>query len=237
MLIAIIIFLGAFVQAITGFGSALVAMPLLTSLLGIQTAAPLFAVVGFALDLTLLWRFRAALNLQAIRRLVLSSLVGIPLGVIFLRQQDPRLVTALLGVILVGYALYALITPRLLELRRPAWGYLFGLLGGILGGAYNTSGPPVVVFATCRRWPPAEFRGNLQAYFIVNSAIVMVTHAVSGNLTPVVWRGLAWAIPGLAAGLLVGLAANPLVHPQRFRQLVLLLLLALGARLIFSSLP
>ncbi len=234
MLIALIIFLGAFIQAISGFGSALVAMPLLTAVIGIQTASPLFAVVGFVLDTLLLWRFRAALNFQAIRRLVLASLVGIPLGVIFLRQQDPRLVTTLLGVTLVAYAVYALITPRLPELRRPGWGYLFGLLGGVLGGAYNTSGPPVVVFATCRRWSPAEFRGNLQAYFIVNSGIVMLTHAISGNLTPAVWQGLAWAVPGLAVGLTVGLAFNPWVNPERFRQIVLLLLLILGLRLMVS---
>lgn len=77
------------------------------------------------------------------------------------------IVTAFLGVVIVAYALYALFNPTLPELAQRSWAYGFGFAGGVLSGAYNTSGPPVVIYGTCRCWQPAEFKSNLQGYFLL----------------------------------------------------------------------
>ena len=43
----------------------------------------------------------------------------------------------------------------------------FGFFAGILGGAYNTNGPPVVIYGSLRKWSPATFRATLQGYFFM----------------------------------------------------------------------
>ena len=232
MIVMLIVFFAIVVQAASGFGLALVSMPLLVGVIGVGTATPLVAVIGITAEIFLLRRYWQALNFSAVKRLSLASIFGIPLGVYVLREVDGRIVTTVLGIIVTGYALYALLAPRLPQLRQPGWAYGFGFLGGVLSGAYNTSGPPVIIYGTCRRWEPTTFKGNLQAYFLLTSLFALSAHALSGNFTAVVWQNYLLALPGIGLGLLVGHWVDGRLNPARFRQGVLLLLVLLGIRLI-----
>lgn len=232
MIVTLIVFFAIFVQAASGFGLALISMPLLVGLVGIGTATPLVALIGMTAEIFLLRRYWQALNFAAVKRLSLASVIGIPLGVYVLREADGRFITTVLGFIVTGYALYALFGPRLPQLRQPAWAYGFGFIGGILSGAYNTSGPPVIIYGTCRRWEPTTFKGNLQAYFMLNSLFTLSAHALSGNFTAVVWQNYLWALPGIALGLVAGKWLDGRLNPVQFRKGVLVLLVLLGIRLI-----
>jgi uncharacterized membrane protein YfcA len=232
MIVTLIIFFAIFVQSASGFGLALVSMPLLVGVIGVGTATPLVAMIGITAEFFLLRRYWQALNFTAVKRLSVASVVGIPLGVYVLRTVDGRIVTTILGVIVTGYALYALLAPRLPQLRQPGWAYGFGFLGGVLSGAYNTSGPPVIIYGTCRGWEPDTFKGNLQAYFLLNSLFTLTAHAISGNYTAVVWQNYLWALPGIALGLVVGHWVDGRLSPEKFRRGVLLLLILLGIRLM-----
>jgi len=130
ILLALIIFFAIFTQSLTGFGLGLVSMALLVALVAITS------------ETIILIRYRHAFNLSAVRRLVTASIVGIPLGIIFLRVVSQEIGLTILGLGLVAYGLYALFTPRLPQIRNPRWAYGFGFVAGLLTGAYNTGGPP-----------------------------------------------------------------------------------------------
>jgi len=232
LLLFLVALLAAFTQSLTGFGSALVSMAVLPGLIGIRTAAPLVTLITVTIDVALLARYRQALNLRAIWRLVVALVLGVPLGILVLRRVDERFVLAILGVVIAGYALYALLSPRLPRLEHPAWAYGFGFIAGVLGGAYNTSGPPVVIYGNCQRWPPSEFKGNLQGFFLVNDLLVIAGHALSQNLTPLVWRDYLIVLPALMVGLFVGGRLDRRVDPALFRKIVLVLLVVMGLRLL-----
>lgn len=234
ILVFIIVFVAIFVQAVTGFGLALVSMPLLVLVLNIQVASPLVALIGGVAELLLLLHYRADLNIRAVTRLVAASLLGIPVGVLLLRRVDVGVITAVLGLLILLYALYALSGLRLPRLAHQAWGYGFGFVAGVLGGAYNISGPPVIIYGNCRQWPPAEFKSNLQGFFVVSSYTVIAVHALSGNLTPAVWQNFLIALPAMLLALLVGLRLDTQLNPERFRRIVLVVLVVLGASLLFS---
>ncbi len=233
LLTALIVLLAVFTQSLTGFGSALVAMALLPGLIGMQSATPLVALMSLTVELVLLARYHSSLNISAVWRLVLASLFGIPLGILFLSRVNEGLVMTLLGMIIAGYAIYALLDIRLPELKNPAWAYGFGFFAGMLGGAYNTSGPPVVIYGNCRRWLPAEFKSNIQGFFAINSVLVVSGHAWSGNFTPLVLKSYAYAFPAILLGMLLGIGLDRYLKPELFRKLVLLLLLVMGVRMLF----
>jgi uncharacterized membrane protein YfcA len=232
LFIALIFFVAAFVQAGVGFGAALISMPFLVALLGVQVATPLTSLVSIVSSIILLTYYRSAFNLRAVYPLVLAAIVGVPLGVLGLRQVNEQTVTALLGVILITYALYALIGFKLPQLNRPIWGYLFGFVGGLLGGAYATSGPPVIIYGNCRRWDRDQFKGNLQGFFIVTSIIVVSTHALVGSYTSNVLSYLIVALPAMVLGLVAGTMTDHVINQRLFRQLVQVLLVLLGVGLI-----
>jgi len=235
LLIVFIIFLAVFTQSLAGFGSALVAMAFLPELLGIRVATPLVAMVAMTLEGILLVRYRAVLNLRAVWQVSVASLVGIPLGMLTLKRIDEGSAMTILGVLIFTYALYNLFELRLPEMNHPAWAYTFGLLAGMLGGAYNTSGPPVVIYGNSRRWLPVEFKSNLQGFFFFNSIVVVFGHALSQNITPLVWQDYLMAIPALALGILAGVSLDRMINPVVFRRLVLGLLLVMGGRLFLQG--
>jgi len=228
-----VVFCAVFTQSLSGFGVALVAMSFLPGLLGIQVAAPLVALVAMTLEAVLLVRYRLSLNLRAVWPMVLASFVGIPIGVWGLKGLDEDLVLAFLGIVIAGYALYALFQLRLKELRHPLWAYGAGFLAGILGGAYNTSGPPVVVYGDCKRWGPTEFKANLQGFFLLSDLFVVLNHALGDNFTAEVWEYYLWCLPAIAAGIVLGLLIGRRLDPAVFRIVVLVLLVVLGLRLVF----
>jgi hypothetical protein len=138
-----------------------------------------------------------------------------------------------LGVLIVGYALYALSGLRLPELKRRRWRYGAGFLAGLLGGAYNVSGPPVILYGTARRWPPMEFKANLQGFFVFSSFFTLLGHFISRNITPQVWENFWISLPALVIGGLLGTSLDRFLNPERFRKIVLVVLVILGVRLIF----
>jgi uncharacterized membrane protein YfcA len=230
--VACIVFLAAFTQSVSGFGLGLVSMALLPLLIDVRVAVPLVTLVAISVEFTLLLRFRHSLNLRAVARLVLAALIGIPIGLFALRNVDGQVILRLLGLIIAGYAAYGLLNLKLPAIHNQRWAYGFGFISGILTGLYNTGGPPLVIYGTCRRWSPDEFRGNLQGIFIVTSCLTITGHAISQNYTPTVWQLFLAAVPAILAGLLLGFFAARYIHAETFRKIVLVLLLILGIRLL-----
>lgn len=230
--IFMILSLAVFTQSLTGFGSALVAMALLPAILGLRVAVPLVALVALSLELLLLIRYHRSVQFSVAWPLALGALGGIPLGILILRNLDERVVLAVLGLVIAAYSIYSLfefIPPRM---SHAAWPYAFGFLAGLLGGAYNVSGPPVVVYGTCARWDAQQFKGNLQGFFIFSSLVVVFSHAISGNFTGDVWRVYTLALGAIGFGVVTGTTLDRYLNPSVFRRGVLLLLLVMGVKLI-----
>lgn len=232
LLLMSVIFLAIVTQSLSGFGLGLVSMALLIEPMGVREAAPLVALVAITSETVILIRYRSAFNLQAVRRLVIASMIGIPLGVLLLKHVSQEIALILLGILLVGYSLYALVSPSLPEIKNPRWAYGFGFVAGLLSGAYNTGGPPYVVYGTCSRWQPTEFKSNLQGIFIVNTLMVIGSHALSSNFTLPVFQDYLIALPAILLGLWLGFRLDQYLNPALFRKLVLVLLLLLGAQMI-----
>ena len=227
-------FAAAFMQGLVGFGSAMVAMAVLPGLIGLGVATPLVAVSVLPSDTIILLRYRRHLSLRAVSGLIVGMLAGIPIGLFALRHFPAKVLLPALGVVIAAYALLALVEWRPPELPNPRWGLLFGSLSGVLGGAYNVSGPPVVIYGNCRRWLPPEFKGNLQLFFLIGDLLVSLSHGVAGNLTPAVWDRLVLVLPVSVLGVLAGMLLDRFIHPALFRRLVLVALVVLGLRLVVA---
>jgi uncharacterized membrane protein YfcA len=231
--VAAAMFVAAFTQAVTGFGSALVGMPLLSQVVGVKTAAPLMAMASLALNSTLILLQRQAILWRAMWRMTLAAVLAIPLGILAVGALSERVVLIGLGVLLVSYGVYAWLTPHLPELKHPAWTYLTGIASGLLAGAYNVGGPPAVIYAASKRWNAAQFRSNLQVLFLIENVFVLAGHTVNGNLSGDVLNLLWFAVPALVIGIAAGVALDRFIPDALFRKLVLVLLIVLGLKLLF----
>ncbi len=240
LLLALLLVAG-FTQGATGFGFGLVAMSVLPHVLDVREAVPLVSVFGLVLCLAMLWRYRSHVDPRKFLPLLAGEVVGTPLGALYLRSIEPQVVTGTLGAFLLVYGTASLVAERRRRDAAPhprvgrRWGPLAGLLGGLIGGAFNTGGPPVIVYATARGWDAGAFKANLSVLFLFNTAVQLVLFAWWGLLTPRVLRLDLIGMPALLLGLGAGMWASSFLDAARFRRVVLALLVVLGVVFLVRS--
>ncbi len=231
-LIAAIIFFSAFQQSLSGFGFALIAMPLLVQLLGIQAAAPLVAVLALILNIINGIRWRDALDFTEIKRLGVWMALGVPLGIWSIFALDESIVKAGLGILLTAYALFALLKPEKLPTISRHWAYPAGFFAGLLGGAYNTAGPPLILYGSLRNWSNQRFRAVLQSLLGFSASIVVLGHIFTGHYTQPVLKWVAFSLPGLLIAVLAGAFLDQRIKPEQLKTWITIVTLLMGLSLL-----
>jgi uncharacterized membrane protein YfcA len=234
ILIFTLVFLAALIQSISGFGFAVIIMPLITLVLGLQAAAPMVALTALTVYVINLIRYRQAINLGEVLRLGVMSALGVPIGIWALGSVSETLVKQVMGLVLIAYAIYTLARPATSWVPSHFWVYPAGFLAGCMGGAYNTPGPPLIVYGSLRQWPKDEFRAVLQALFLASAVLVVTSHLVAGHVTEDVLASYLYALPALGLGIFVGSRLDNKVDRERFRILVTALILILGLSLVIG---
>ena len=229
-----IFFFAAFGQAISGFGFALVAMPLTTMLVGTQTAAPLVAMAGLTLYTINLWRFHESINWREVVRLGSTAAIGVPIGIWGLVNLDESLIKFSLGCTLIGYAIFSLARPATSFIPPSRWSFLFGFVSGCLGGAYNIPGPPLIVYGTLRQWQRNEFRAVLQALFLITGLLTVISHYLARHLTSNLLTLFGTTAPALVLGVVLGSAIDHYVNRELFRFIVIAMIFGLGLSTILG---
>src|SRR5690606_15030327 len=108
----------------------------------------------------------------------------------------------------------------------------FGFASGILGGAYNTAGPPLVIYGASLGWTSQQFKANMQVLFFISNLLVIIIHVLAGHVTRLVVENLLVALPIVIFGSAIGFWCSQRVNEALFRKLVLIALLLLGVRLL-----
>ena len=223
-----VLFTATLVHASLGFGTALVSMPLLVILLGLQVATPLVGLAAAVTVTVVLGREWRNMDVRSAWQLIVASLVGIPIGLLLLRAAPEYLVKTILGLTLVGYGIYNLGKPELPKIRPGRWVYLFGFAAGVLGGAYNTNGPPIVLYGALRKWSVQEFRATVQGYFFPTAVLICGGHAAAGLWSAEVFKLFAFALPVVLLGNIVGIRLGRRIPAELFTRVLHAALVALG---------
>jgi uncharacterized protein len=223
-----IVFLAALVRGAFGFGDALLGMPLLALFVPLTFATPLMALIGPTLSILILAREWKALNLRSAAVLIVSTIAGIPFGLLVLKRMNGRLVNLILAAIIILFAFYNLTRPGLLRLRTERTAPLFGFVAGVLGAAYNTNGPPVIFYGALRGWAPESFRATLQGYFLPTGTAILIGQGIAGLLTGPVLKAYLYALPLIALGTAAGWKLGSLIPAHRHTSWIYALMLGAG---------
>lgn len=231
-----VLFVATMTQSTFGFGNALFAMPLLSMLAGLEIARPLVALMSTTVAAGVVLHDWREIRLRQDWQLLLGSLAGIPLGFYAAELGPESIVKAVLAFVLIGFAWFRLRNPGGLHLTTSRSAPLFGFAAGILGGAYNTFGPPLVVYATLRRWEQQRFRATMQGLFVPIGGLILFFHWRAGAWTPVVVRYYLLGIPCVIVALWVGRHISRKLAVARFFAIVHGVLILLGVSLIVQVL-
>lgn len=231
-----ILFCSSVIRAVFGFGDALIAMPLLAmTTLGMKTVSPLVALVAMLLSVLILMKDWRRIDLKSAWRLLIAIVPGIPLGLLLLKGPYENAGKIILACVLIGFSLYSLLRPKLFALKGEWTAYPFGFVAGILGGAYNSNGPPIVIYGTLRGWSPDRFRVNLQGVFFPTGILVIAGHGLGGLWTPIVGWYMLLALPAVLIATWIGTRLNRLIPQGDFDRYLHILLMLLGILLFVRT--
>ena len=190
MALCAIAFVSGTARGFSGFGSALIFMPLASSVAAPRLVATLLLIIDFVAATPLLpnaWRHA---DRKATAVMVLGALVGVPLGTYFLIRLDP--VTA--RWIISGFVFVLLI------LLVSGWRYRgkehsaisagVGALSGFGSGLAQTGGPPIVGYWLGRPIPSVVSRANIVLFFGASDCFSLVSYAFTGHRTVFAFSGI-----------------------------------------------
>jgi len=232
-LVIVVIFVSTLIRSTFGFGNALIAMPLLVLLIGVKAASPLVALAGLVISSLMLIQDWQALRWKETLFLLGASIPGIPLGLALLTSVPESLVRSILGLVLVGFGIYNLVRIRLPSLASRWLALPFGLLAGVLGGAYNTNGPPIVIYAVFRGWTKDEFRTSLQGFFLVSNLLIVAGHGLTGLWNRQILLQFLASIPSIGLAVYLGSRISSRFSQESFDRIIYYFLILTGILMFF----
>jgi len=235
IIVLTVVFLSSLTRSVFGFGDALIAMPLLALFVDIRVVTPLIALIAFFIAISILIKNWQKVEFKSAWRLIVSSLIGIPIGLWYLHDINENIIKLILGLIVLFFAIYNLIKPNLHQLKGEKYSWFFGFIAGVLGGAYNTNGPLVVIYSSLKRWNPQNFRATLQGYFFTTGIMVISGHAIAGNFTSEVINYFAYCIPVVFLAVILGARLNRKIAVDKFHKYIYLILIILGITLVINA--
>lgn len=233
--VAGILFLATVFRTVFGFGEALVAVPLLATVISIKTAAPVAVLASIVIASFVVFRDWKHIHLRSAAWLILSTLFGLPIGLLMLKFVSEPAMKATLAIFIFAFCSYSLVRPQktILENERFAW--IFGFLAGISGGSYGMNGPPLAVYGALRGWPPEKFRATLQGYFLPASIFGMCGYGAAGLWTSSVNILFIACLPAVALGIWVGRKMSRHIDVRRFARVLHFGLLGIASLLLVQS--
>jgi uncharacterized membrane protein YfcA len=224
------------ILGISGFGSALVTIPLLVHFLPLQTVVPLAVTVDFLATVSNGVRFREHVEVGELRLLIPAAIAGILAGVTLLATLPRQAALLLLGGFVTVYGLYRLLTaPKTRPVSR-WWGIPTGLIGGLLGGLFGVGGPIYAAYMAARVHGAARMRATLSALFSFSTGVRMIVYLLSGLLLQSeVWWAFLLLLPAMPVGLAIGHRLHTKLTRAQVGHFVSLLLVISGLSLLWKA--
>ncbi len=233
LFIALAVAMASYAQAVSGFGFSLIASPLIAAVAGPRAAVVGGAVVATLQSLYVIWRLRPDVRWRAVALITGSSLLGMPLGLLIFSRLSKQALTAAIGTLVLGFA-----AALWRGWRLPDTGLtevLAGIVSGSLATSTGTSGPPIVITFHGRGLEPNEFRASLAGVFTLQGLAAIALFATGGKFDADVWRVTAVGTPAMIIGWLAGNRTFARIDPDRFRTIVLGMLVVSGLVALASA--
>ncbi|WP_404407951.1 sulfite exporter TauE/SafE family protein [Pseudidiomarina marina] len=229
LLITLIIFIGACLQGITGFGSGLIAVPLLTLLLPLSVITPTLSIINFAMATYLAWMLRHSVQIRQWRWLLLTGVIGTLAGNWLLNHIRLDWLQMGMAIMVITVALLFWFGVQLKHRSTPGLQSVTGLLAGFSNGALTLGGPPVVLFLTGNGLDRLAFRATLTIFFWVLALTNIVSFGVQQRYEAAHVPIVICLLIGAISGAWLGHKISDKLSERLFRKLSLLLVIIAGA--------
>ena len=224
--ICAIAFVSGTSRGFSGFGAALIFMPLASSMAEPRLIAPLLLIIDFVAAAPLLPNAWRKADRKATAVMAAGALIGVPIGTYFLTRLDPDttrwiiscFVTALLVLLLSGW--------RYRGKEYAAVSVGVGSVAGFCSGLAQTGGPPIVGYWLGRPIPSEIARANIMLYFGFSGVFSAISYTVGGLINADAIKFALVVGPAYAIGIWFGASLFGKASESVFRAICYVLIAA-----------
>ena len=232
LLAALVVLCAFFIFGVSGFGSSIVAVPLLVQIYPLKVVVPMMVIIDICASLYVGRRSSGDANTQELKWLFPFSLIGMVLGIFLLIRAPSEPLLLILGIFAAINGIRILV-QRNIEFRDPInrwWAVPFGFFGGVFTALFATGGPVYVSYLGLRINNPKVLRATMAFAIFILAFLRLTLMLVTGLI-------LSWEVIGLAVCLMpvtfLGMWAGSHIHTKLSNASMRI---AYGSILFFSGL-
>jgi uncharacterized protein len=206
-------------RGFSGFGAALIFVPIAASLIGPQKASPLLLITDAIVALPLIYSAWGKARKADVALMAIGGLAGAPIGTWILKSGDATSLRWLIAAITAGTLALLLSGWRYHGQPKKPYTIAVGAISGLFSGIAQIGGPPVVAYWLGGAQRADIMRASTILFFAVSSATTLVSYAVGGLLTRDVAQLSLLILPFFALGLWLGSKMFGLASDRTFRRI------------------
>jgi uncharacterized membrane protein YfcA len=234
LLLTIGIFTGFFIQTIIGFAGALIALPFLLFVMPLSEAVCYISIFYFISTPIYVYKEWKDINKELVKKLALSSLIGIVAGIIVLTYGKPLILKKALGLFIILFVLNSLRVKKALPVLTKMK-HIFGFMGGFFSGLFATGGPLYVMLIQNETNDVKTFRATMFASLGLVTVMRIPILAFGGFLS---WNQLynsLYVLPFFIIALFLGKKVYLKLDDVLIKKIILGLLFISGVLLLLNE--
>jgi len=233
LIVGLGIFTGFFIQTLIGFAGALIALPILLLVLGLQDAIAYISIFYFFSSVYLIAQEWKLIDKKIILKLAFATILGVGLGIWVLAHGKPLFLKKALGVFILLYVSYTIYAKDKV-FKQSKLTFLFGLAGGFFSGLFSTGGPLYVIIVKDSSVTMQSFRATMFGILGLITAVRIPTLYSAGILNVEQLGYSLYIMPFFILAIYLGKKAYAKLNEVVLKQGVLALLFLSGIMLVFK---
>lgn len=233
--LSVIIFIASVVRGFTGFGLALVAVPLIQFIMPVSNTAVFIAIINMIFSIMYYRRSREIVRDQPLGRMAVWTGIGVGAGALVLKYVNPAYIQLVWGMLII-FIVIALARGVNFSIRSEASAMtMSGLFGGLLAGATGITGPPVAIILSAQKTPKEKFNAVISVFILFAVSYALIFYLVSGLVTGETALLALCSVPALLAGLRTGDILVSRISQKTFTSVVYVVLIIMGVITLFRG--
>lgn len=235
--------LASIVQSATGFGFALIAVPIYLLILNSAAAVQVVIIISIAMSLPLWFKLRGEQPRNFMRWVFVGCIIGMPIGVYMFLQLELTAIKAVVAIFVILISLqnaWQLLSPngknnliKIEKLPKPILSFI-GLFSGIFGVSMAMPGPTFMLFLSKTNLRKNEIRAAMMAIFVFAYIGATVMQMVFIGVSKETWMTSAYVTPAALIGVYIGHQLSKKINERLFKGLILCILILTGLFMILN---
>jgi uncharacterized protein len=235
-LVSIIVVVAAISQSVSGFGFALIMVPVLSLAWDVKSTIVASTILSTLNLVPLVYRSRLDVRFSRLWLMLVGSFTGVPLGIVVFARLASDALQVVVGVVVIVATLVVYLAPnfRMPSPERVA-PVVAGFVAGILRGATSMGGPPATIYLISTEHAPAVFRATMTWFLLPQGVVTIIGLLIAGHISTTIVAVSATGLPAMVVGLALGARILPHVNPRLFRIITFSLLLFTATLAILNA--